>query len=216
MPYQAFDLNEYIRQTNNNLRYLHEQIKNLNQAVTELQETTERLQSQKPMEYHYNFDQLKIERLEGTLNIGLCPAQDGSELETFEIGGEQLQMPGTYQPEQVWQTRDESGPDSELGQNVLQGVHIYLNDYFNQQVINDLRGLEEKHQYPLDDAYRQFIINDVKNQLPTRIHYYLKNSIRETKDEQALIQHITKKIHWDIVKAFDVFIGNLPKKKGED
>ena len=186
----------------------------LEATINELKSNVDQLKTQEPITINYKFDQLKIEKLEGTLNIGMTPQGKDSSVDEFEIGSQSLDIPlsTVQQPDQLIQTpnevmREEIKPAAQL----VQAIQGYIDSYFQEQALSDLRNIENKYQYPLDGPYRQFILNDIKRQLPSRIEYYLKLLYREIPDETELFNQITNRLHADIVKAFDLFIHHLPK-----
>lgn len=97
---------------------------------------------------------------------------------------------------------------------VMNEVNSFLNQYFSKQAYEDLRTIEQEKGYPLDDTYRQFIINDVQKQLHNRAQYYLSKYQEHYLDNQEeLVDVINEKLHDDIRRAFSMFIDYLPKKR---
>jgi spore germination protein PC len=211
---QPFDLNTFIMQTHQAFQSYQKRIQTLEATIDELKSNVDQLKSQEPITINYKFDQLKIEKLEGTLNIGMSPGSADSTVDAFEVGAQSLETPFTAEqrPDQVFQTPGEViRPEIQPATQVVEAVKGNMETYFQEQALIDLKNIESKYQYPLDDPYRQFILNDVKRQLPSRLEFYLKMLYREIPDEKELITQITYRLRTDIVKAFDLFIQHLPK-----
>ena len=147
----------------------------------------------------YKFDQLKVETLEGTLNIGLNP----SDLQ----GIEDLSVPTQ---------KRYSHPRSS-------NVHVYRNrkfdiqDYLDTNLQNIVQNTAEPLQSSVDETYYQFILQDIKKQLPDRIEYYLNQPLRKEhkgseQQKEWIIEQLTKEIQNGVL----IFIKNLPQNmKGE-
>jgi len=216
MPYQQpFDFYNYIAQTQQTLQSYQQKIQALESALSEMKTNLDQIKKQEPITINYKFDQLKIERLEGTLNIGLSPNASEDTVDSFEIGDQNIGTPpiAAGENDQIFQTHQEAGKDADILTNTAYAVQGLLENYFHDQALNDLKDIETKYNYLLDDPYRQFIVNDVKRQIPARIEYYMKLLFRDIKDEATLIDEITKRLHNDIIKAFDLFIQHIPKGK---
>lgn len=114
------------------------------------------------LEYH--FDQLKVEKLDGTLNIGMTP-------------------PGTSPPngdiEQLAVSKPEVYPSAAPG--IIQpgapyaDIQSELYQYLDNQAPQKLMNLEAQYNMPLDPYHRKMIIEDIRRQMPTRINYYMKS-----------------------------------------
>ena len=143
----------------------------------------------------YQFDQLKIETLEGTLNIGLTPSGSDS-IEELDLG----QNTATNQTE----------PETPVFRRIKENVEKYL-DHENDQIFDFA---EKQYNQRLDQTYRQFIIEDVRKQLNGRISYYVNKLKKEDPNltEEQLEKLTIDKVTNDINIAIDHFIQNLPRK----
>ncbi|KAB8139189.1 spore gernimation protein GerPC [Gracilibacillus oryzae] len=133
----------YVQQLQQHIEQLQFQINSLDSRVKQLEQKEQSPKTNiEKLEYH--FDQLKIERLDGTLHIGISP-------------------------EELQQTDDFSLPlPNQPAANHLQA----LNQYADTQLPPFIGQLEEEYHYRLTDDYRQTLIDDVKKQFPGRISYY--------------------------------------------
>lgn len=182
------------------MKMLDDRIARLEQTLSDLQrELEDQKQNQRPTNIEYKFDQLKVERLEGTLNIGLSPQNANEQIEDFQVQN-QLNV----------SKRQECGP---MFENIKGDIYHYL-DF---ECLPVLESIEHKYNYPLRPEYRQFIVTDVKNQIDDRISHYLNqvNYDSLTKEQQQEVEYRTKaKVREDINKTFELFIQNLPKGSG--
>lgn len=171
-------------------------IQHLQKKIKSLEKKVEQLEGRPPVRIdrmEYKFDQLKVETLEGTLNIGLNP----SDLQ----GIEDLSVPtpkGTLTPE------DRMSMFTEIENS----IQAYLD--------TNLQDIVQKTAQPLqsnvDETYYQFILEDIKKQLPNRIEYYLNQPLRKehTGSEQQkewMIEQLKKEIHNGVL----TFLKNLPQ-----
>ncbi|MDQ6421083.1 spore germination protein GerPC [Paenibacillus sp. LHD-117] len=126
----------------------------------------------------YRFDQLKVEKLEGTLNIGMTlPGGDGTEqlpgtgnVEQFTVGDE----PNYYPSAQSTMTQPE-GPYRELANR----VDGYVSSEGQQRLLSHELELE----LPLDPHHRRIVLEDVRKQLPARIHHYIQQLTKEEQEQ---------------------------------
>nr|WP_275583930.1 spore germination protein GerPC [Scopulibacillus daqui] len=195
-PYQWQRIIQHLHGTVNTQE---KRIRELERMIKTLRTDLDGLQKQQPLTVNYSFDQLKIDTLEGTLNIGLNPNKDMEDLDDFTINDQTI-----HAPEQP----------VDPASAVMNEVNSFLNQYFSKQAYEDLRTIEQEKGYPLDDTYRQFIINDVQKQLHNRAQYYLSKYQEHYLDNQEeLVDVINEKLHDDIRRAFSMFIDYLPKKR---
>ena len=149
----------------------------------------------------YKFDQLKVETLEGTLNIGITPNNAGNVIEDFAVQPEKTVVP---KPEPV------------LFRNIQEKVHNYL----EKEAKETLKRFEKQYAHRLDDAYRHFILQDIARQVDERIRFYLhqkmNNGYVPTSDnDETVVNEIFQKIKVDIEQSLDLFLKHLPKQGGE-
>ncbi|ASA21777.1 spore germination protein GerPC [Paenibacillus donghaensis] len=136
-----------------------------------------------PVNYH--FEQLKIEKLEGTLNIGMTPG-DGNPLEHATVNG---------QP--VYQQED---PNERLVQQIQPRVISYL----QQEVPQQFSRLGTEQAVAATPQHIQLVIQDLERQMAPRIREYLGQlpPVEERdQDEGAVVESIIRQIQADIDSA---------------
>ncbi|MEH7078355.1 spore germination protein GerPC, partial [Bacillus velezensis] len=106
------NLNSFVQQQAQQIQELERQLKEFQNEISTLKQQP----STRIDRLEYKFDQLKIERLEGTLNIGLNPT-DPNAVQNFEVGQTSPQV-GMMQQEQAGQQM----------QQIRQNVDMYLNE----------------------------------------------------------------------------------------
>lgn len=149
----------------------------------------------------YKFDQLKVETLEGTLNIGITPNNAGNVIEDFAVQPEKTVVP---KPEPV------------LFRNIQEKVHNYL----EKEAKETLKKFEEQYAHRLDDTYRHFILQDIARQVDERIRFYLQQKMNNgyvptSDNDETVVNEIFQKVKMDIEQSLDLFLKHLPKQGGE-
>jgi spore germination protein PC len=145
----------------------------------------------------YKFDQLKVETLEGTLNIGLTP--NGAEtIEDFAVSPEKVIIP---QPQPI----------------MFRNIQTKVNDYLTNECKDILKNIEERYSHHLDDTYRQFILQDIGRQVDDRIRFYIQQKMNNgqipaSDSSKKLEDEICEKVKRDIEQSIELFIKHLPKE----
>ncbi len=177
-------------------------IRELEKTLKNLQQEVNNLKSRPPVHVdtiQYKFDQLKVETLEGTLNIGLNPS-DLEGIEDFEVENKNIATPSS--------PKDQMERTMEIEDRIYQYLETDLKPLINKY--------EEQLDRKVDDAYIDFIREDIKKQLPNRIDHYLKQipiNERSAEAKGKVNDHIEKQIKQDIEKAVLTFLQNLPNKE---
>jgi len=182
------------------------QIRLLTERLADVQKQLDEVKSRPPMHVEYHFDQLKVNRLEGTLNVGISP-QGIQGIESLE----------TPDPD-CWKVT--TGPADEAAEPIreLQREMATYMDLESPRVLSDL---EDRFGFALDEERRLQVIEDVKRQLNDRVHYYARKTEyppKEKADERARWrQDIKDKTARDIQGAFSAYLSkqksvqNVPK-----
>ncbi|WLR44224.1 spore germination protein GerPC [Bacillus carboniphilus] len=179
---------------------LEKSIEELKKQVSELKDkpptTIERLE--------YKFDQLKVETLEGTLNIGLNPTDPSNQIEQFDVQQGQNQM----QPQD---------PFGEMREKINKAVTKNVYDYLQKDGINTVKKIEKRNQCQLDDTNRHLVIEDIRKQISSRINYYLQHlRLHDQANMDEQIEEMSKRVKYDIENSINQFIQHLPNEmKGE-
>ncbi|MFT9486013.1 MAG: spore germination protein GerPC [Tepidibacillus sp.] len=198
------DLYEYVQHLYSHVKGQNDRINQLNALLLQLQEQMEVIKKDRQInieKIEYKFDQLKIETLEGTLNIGLTPNGSGmfEELAVNQQVAEDVKVYSTKQADLFTQIQE----------SVLQ--------YLNHDVFKDINQIEQKYFRTVEsEQQRQMVIEDIKKQIDERIHLYLnqyKNWDKE--NEQEIEKNIVQQIISDIKQAIEYFIQNLPQKENK-
>lgn len=141
----------------------------------------------------YKFDQLKVETLEGTLNIGLNPTVP-DQIENFEVEQQELQVNNRKSEEEIFKA-----------------VQERLMAFLNEDCVRYIEQLASQHNYELDVAHKKFIIEDIRKQIDSRIWYYLKQGeYSEAVPISQQIEENTSKVKQDVERSISHFIHALP------
>lgn len=182
------DLQQRLSRAEQTLSRLSER---LEQAERQLEE----LKNKAPMHIEYHFDQLKVNELRGTLNVGLSP-QGAQGIESFEA-------PIAQWPETGGTA---AGPDSGPIALLVRQMEAYM----DTDAPAILSGLEQQFEIRLDQAHRDRLLADVKGQLRERVHYYAKISPypAEGAEEERRIwrQNVIDRTTRDIHSALSAYV----------
>ncbi|MFD1735248.1 spore germination protein GerPC [Bacillus salitolerans] len=200
----GYNFYEYLQQLDHFFRLQQKEIEQLKNRVNTLQQEVVELKK-KPAtnieKVEYKFDQLKVETLEGTLNIGLNPYHS-EQVEDFAVKQGKLSVPKS------------------IPQDVQGYVRKAIQDYLNKNGYQSIRNLQEKLGVPVNDAYYDFMIQDVNRQLDGRIQFYLEqvhpNEWSNESQSKEASDRVIEKMKQDIESAFAAFIQHLPKEWNGD
>ncbi|MBB3907564.1 MULTISPECIES: spore germination protein GerPC [Anoxybacillaceae] len=195
-PYDYFmKLQQYLLWQTNKIQTIENRLAILEKELHEIKQHPQTMIER----IEYKFDQLKVETLEGTLNIGLTPNGTGS-IEDFAVDAEKTIIPK---------------PEPALFGN----IQTKVNGYLENECMQVLQELEAKYAYPLDDPYRQFILQDIQRQVDERIRFYLQQTMNggyvpDQKSSENIENMIFMKLKEDIEQSLESFIKHLPKQGG--
>jgi spore germination protein PC len=196
--YQAFpdffqQLHSIVMNQETRIHALEKTIKDLERQLSEMK--------QRPTlhvdKIEYKFDQLKVETLDGTLNIGLNPSDLQQNIEDFAVQNGAIPTP-MMDPKHQFQRS------------------IELEDEIYQYLETDLPTLvqqtAEKMDRKLEENYLEFIKEDIKKQVPARVQYYLQQMpIRsDSQDVEARRRQIFSQLIREMENGVRTFITNLP------
>jgi spore germination protein PC len=199
---------QMFQQVYAHLNWQTQRIEKLEQQVSRLQADLdamkEHIQGQKQIhidKIEYKFDQLKIERLDGSLSIGVNPGTF-DDIEDFSVNGAAVgakAMQGT--------------PVSTMQQDISGCIQGYL----NYDAKEDLRKAADKLQYPLEESYEELILEDIRGQVESRIEHYIKQyrsaGFKDNLDSTR--ENIIQQTKRDIQTAIETYISHLSSKEGE-
>jgi spore germination protein PC len=197
-----YEFHEYIRQLHRFVESQATKIKTLESLVQSLASDVKELKGKpsiKVEKIEYKFDQLKVETLEGTLNIGLNPS-DLQAIEDFAVEGKQT-VNHPFAPANQFQSTMRI--EESLLQNIDSEVETIIQQYNQENQVN------------IDDSYVVFIKDDIRKQLPNRIQYHLnhipidqRGNDQSTEFESRIIELIRN----DIQNGIYTFLNNLPNE----
>ncbi|MED0901514.1 spore germination protein GerPC [Bacillus nitratireducens] len=195
------DIYTYLNQLQQALQIQQQTILNLEEQVRLLQEELNELKSRPSSsigKVEYKFDQLKVENLNGTLNIGLNPfSTKGQQIEDFQVDTETLKV----------------NPETEINPDFYQGILQEMHRYLDEEAYSRILHFEQEERTPLDEMYRQMMVDDIKKQMEHRLPYYLSQVQSYegiSTDPDYLRDIIIQAMKQDIDKAFLSFIQHIP------
>lgn len=172
-----------------------EKMKELEERISNLEKQLQENNSLRVDKIEYHFDQLKIERLDGTLHIGLSP----NDLANID----DLGIPTAKQ--------------STVVNPVTRKLVPQLNQFINERGPKMIHELSEKHNKPINHKLEGDIIHDILGQIPDRIQFY-ENEAKEKHQithPQQLESFISDHIKKEVYHSLQRFIENTEDQKGE-
>ncbi|MDF2607150.1 MAG: spore germination protein GerPC [Bacillales bacterium] len=199
-----FSWDNFINNLNSHLSNQDRKICELENTILELKKELLEMKSSRQVsidKIEYKFDQLKVEKLEGTLNIGLNPFS-GEAIEDFSVKNNKLDV--NLMPfNQDEFTRNLSNSAQEFLTN--EGKHL----------IDQVAAVRKIN---VSDDISSFILDDIKRQMPARLHYHQQNLIQQSGNQlppSELHTRVLAALESDLKQAIDVFISNLPQESSE-
>jgi spore germination protein PC len=169
----------------------------LEQTIQKLQEEMKHLKDKPSIrvdKIEYKFDQLKVETLDGTLNIGLNPS-DLANIEDFAVQNQSLNTP--------------IHPKAQMQRSMKIEESIY--QYLETELPVVFKETQNQLNVQLDDSYLDFIKQDIMKQLPTRIDYHVQNTAANKREGgQSTVESIIELLKQEISKGILIFINHLP------
>ncbi|GEN35465.1 spore germination protein GerPC [Aneurinibacillus danicus] len=175
-------------------------INQLSTIVQQLQSEISSLKKQHPViveKMEYKFDQLKVETLEGTLNIGITPNGFG-EIEEFSTNDQTVEDMPIYPQHSRFQQ-----------------IKNHIDNYLHSELPKEIRVMERRQKYKVNEEFRQFIIEDIKKQVDQRIHHYLNqmNTDATDNDSGTIEQTVIKKVKKDIRSGIESYLNKLSREE---
>jgi spore germination protein PC len=193
------DYSQYLQWLQKCIQAQEQRILTLENALQKMKEDMKHLNEKQSIhidKIEYKFDQLKVETLEGTLNIGLNPSEL-SGIEDFAVQNQSLTTP--ISPKHQMQR----------SMKIEEAIYRYLE--------TDLPLVVEAAQKELNvqpnGEYLSFIKQDIIKQLPSRIEQQLTSisasgrSSENTPSDELIIEALKKEIQNGVM----VFFNNLPE-----
>lgn len=203
MNYQIY---EYVQRLHHYIEAQERRIQSIEKRLVQLSKDMQDMKEKPTIrvdKIDYKFDQLKIETLEGTLSIGLNPA-DLQAIEDLSIDNQPL--PPSFSPEMRMQATME--------------LENEIHQYLDKQLPTTIQSIEQQLQMNVDPSYHTFIRQDIEKQLPKRIEQYLMQIPRNEnvpERQTEMKQKIIHKLKSDIENGVYTFLSELSKQqKGMD
>ncbi|RTR31487.1 spore gernimation protein [Robertmurraya yapensis] len=217
------DLYTYLQQMHSFIQSQEKRIIELEQKVELLASELEEVKSRHPIQVgtiEYKFDQLKVESLEGTLNIGLNPAEIEQQIEELELPNNNGNGNGNSNNNyhNGLNIHPKKGKVNHIQPKKKMQRSMDLEDSVFQYLETKLEPLIKKYEEQLgrtfDEPYVTFIKEDIIRQLPQRIEYYLKKIPDKERTEEAekkIDEQLQQQMKTDIENAVLAFLKTLPK-----
>ncbi|MDQ0268793.1 spore germination protein GerPC [Cytobacillus purgationiresistens] len=193
------DIYGYLHQLQAYIQNQDKRIENLEKKFKKLQDESLEYRDKQPIhidKIEYKFDQLKVESLEGTLNIGLNPS-DFQDIDDFSVDNKEMNTPAS--------------PKNLLKRNIEIENEMYR--FIEADLPQIVAEAEAKLNMASGESYTEFIKEDVRKQLSKRIDFYLKQQpIRQSADDhlhqnEEVIQQLKK----EIANGVHAFLSHLPE-----
>ncbi|WP_138753377.1 spore germination protein GerPC [Paenibacillus sinopodophylli] len=173
-PWQMWSLEvqNKLGEQQEQLDTLHAQVQALCDQIKQLERRpTYNIES---IEYH--FDQLKVEKLDGTLNIGMTAPGTGDDSFPGSIDQLSVKKPEVF---------PSAGPSIPSPSAMYNDIFDEMTRYLNVEAPQALLAYEQELCIPLDPYHRKIIIEDIRKQVPSRIHFYMQKRENSNKSEQT-------------------------------
>lgn len=201
----SYDFYQYSEKMSHYLQLLEKRIKDLEKQVAALTNEITTIKEKPSVHIEridYSFDQLKVETLEGTLNIGLNP-EDLSNIEELAINpNSPINQPHApfYPP-----------IDPKQMMNRSMDIEEEMNQYIQLELPDIIRKKQIELNMPEEDSYISFIQEDVTKQMPTRIQYYLQQGAnRKQKESKLTNDDIIQALKEEMENGVHLFLSHIP------
>lgn len=191
------DYSQFLQWVQMTLQAQENRIVTLEKTIQEIQKEIKTLKDKPSIQVdkiEYKFDQLKVETLEGTLNIGLNPS-DLQNIEDFAVENQSLKTP--------------IHPKAHMQRSMKIEESIY--EYLETELPSLFKESQNQLNVQLDDSYLDFIKQDILKQLPARIDYHIQSTTINRGSELNPEETIIELIKQEIKKGILIFINHLPK-----
>ncbi|SDC77244.1 spore germination protein PC [Paenibacillus sp. UNCCL117] len=188
-------LHAYLKWQTDRIRYLETRLDRMEKELEQVK-GQERIRIDK---IEYNFDQLKVETLEGTLNVGISPSGlNGQDIEDMAVDGKTI-------------TTNTSR--SEAFERIQRNVQTFL----EQRLPDEMARLKAEYQLELEEDLGARVAGDLQGQTRQRIEYYMQAiagpAPASVMPEQEKI--ITDAVINDIQAGLDQFMLKRQQEGGE-
>ena len=191
------DFYQYTIEMKAYLEKMEKRVTDLELELTSFKNQLKQRELQQPVtieKIEYKFDQLKIERLDGTLNIGINPSEL-QELSDFTIDQKPFPVPNNAQERH------------QMAESITLEITTFIEQHLSDLISENERELGRD----FEGQYDAFIKDDLYKQLHERIQFYLDQFPFNPKQErdQDYKERIIEQMKTDIEQAIRVFLQNL-------
>jgi spore germination protein PC len=190
---------QYLKRLHLFVEHQSKKIGKLEKLILDMQQEIASLKERPPVQIgniEYKFDQLKVETLEGTLNIGLNPT-DLNEIDDFSVDQKAVNVP--IPPKQLFKRTIE--------------LENTLYQYLETDLEQIYRDAQTNLGITVDDSYFTFIKEDIKKQLSGRVAYHLKELSSTSRGEElspVINANVIELLKQEIQNGVFLFLKNLP------
>jgi spore germination protein PC len=185
------------------LRQLQKKSEMLEMTLNRLQNDLTQLK-QEPRNIEYNFDQLKIDTLEGTLNIGLSSGGGFDDLEDFTVNGKAPNIGN--QP---------INDGAAFSNDFYQWMNQCVDRYLTEEVFEDIRNVEKKVKFTVHPTQHKVIVDDIKQQMGMRLPHYVMvanpDNVRSNPHVEG--DRIMKQVKKDIMDGIEIYLNHERQKR---
>ncbi|MFS0864181.1 spore germination protein GerPC [Fredinandcohnia sp. 179-A 10B2 NHS] len=190
-------LNQYIEQQNQRIG----QLEQLVQSIRSEMEDLKRKPATRIDKIEYKFDQLKVETLEGTLNIGLNP-MNNEQIEDFDVPQSKVNIPDIRHTHK----------------DLIDEIQNDIEDYLSNDCPTYINTISSQKRTSLEEGHTEFIIEDIRKQIHERILYYVEQNnhhLQNPSNENHIYETILSSLKTDIQNSITAYINHLPLNKKE-
>lgn len=204
MDFNAYQLQQYLDQIYQYILHQNQRIDLLEKALHSLKSEMAELK-EKPYtnieKVEYKFDQLKVETLEGVLNIGLNPT-DTESIDQFDVQQKGLHVNEVHK---------------EIKKQIQQQCHANMMNYLDDECPTKIKEISDHYDVAIEPMYEQLIVDDIKKQVDSRITYYMQGlRLHEQTDVKEQVAFIDQKVKQDIENSIRHFLKNIPEEMRGD
>ncbi|MCM3698636.1 spore germination protein GerPC [Paenibacillus macerans] len=203
----GYSPNHWLDQINHALRWQYDKLSQLENDISALNKQLEVLKSmprQHVDKIDYNFEQLKVENLNGTLIIGISPNDQGK-IEDLSVAGKQKE-------------------DVSLGQNSddptessVQTIKIEVQRYIKEDIASLLAEKANHRNMNLTADQLQNIMDDMIRQVDDRLAFYvaqLQEGTTNGHEQHELHEQVERRLKDDLLQATDKYIDYFHQLEG--
>lgn len=207
----------YIQKLHQQCLHLTERIEKLERIIQEMQEEIDDIKQRKHFNIErieYQFDQLKIEQLEGTLNIGITPGH-AENIEKYAVHQKEMEdLQFSQSPASNSSNQNSPNEPEEKYSALFQPIYDQINNHLQENKNIIISSLRDKYEIELNREYGQMMIEDVKKQLDQRINFYLSQMKSSQLERHEVEKQIIEQTKTDIYGALDQHFQKI-KEQGE-